>query len=211
MHPLDITNVTIAAGGDLPSGLFVDFNAGAGAGGAGQQEIYGEPDTAATTEDFVLQAVTDACVPAADIRVRVEVLRKLNNSPTNPGSNDNQTVCNNTVIPNISYTIGNALDADVVGITHRFGWKLPGSKYFVISGNVNVAGLTETTSYTYTITTTNNPGGPLVGPCTETSITGVITVRPEESLTLSPANGLEIQEVCYGEDIDSNCDKGSGR
>ena len=41
---VDITNVTIAAGGNLPSGLFVDFNAGAGPGGAGQLEIYGTPD-----------------------------------------------------------------------------------------------------------------------------------------------------------------------
>ena len=40
-----------------------------------------------------------------------------------------------------------------------------------------------------------------MGPCTETSITGVITVRPEESLTVSPANGAVIQQVCYGEDI----------
>ena len=61
--------------------------------------------------------------------------------------------------------------------------------------------MTETTSYTYTITTNNNAGGPLVGACSETSITGVITVRPEETLTVRPANGPVIQQVCYGEGI----------
>ena len=147
-----------------------------------------------------MQAVTDACVPAADIRVRIEVFGN-STIALDPGSNDNQTVCNNTVIPNISYTIGNALDADVVGLPTGLAGNFQAPSNFVISGNVNVAGLTETTSYTYTITTTNNPGGPLVGPCTETSITGVITVRPEESLTVSPANGPVIQQVCYGEDI----------
>ena len=64
----DITNVTIVSG-NLPSGLFSDFTPGAT---GGKFRIYGTPDTEAT-ELVVLRAVTDACVPAADIRVFIEV------------------------------------------------------------------------------------------------------------------------------------------
>ena len=40
-----------------------------------------------------------------------------------------------------------------------------------------------------------------MGPCGTSSITGVITVLPEESLTVLPANGAVTQQVCYGEDL----------
>ena len=56
------------------------------------------------------------------------------------GSNDNQTICNNTVIPNISYTIDNALDANIVGLPTGFFGNFQAPSNFVISGNVNVAG-----------------------------------------------------------------------
>ena len=58
-------------------------------------------------------------------------------------------------------------------------------------------------------TTINNPGGPLVGACATSTITGVITVRPEESLTIDPLSGSVTQgptiaqgAICYGDDID---------
>ena len=41
-----------------------------------------------------------------------------------------------------------------------------------------------------------------MGSCSETLITGVITVRPEESLTVSATSGALIQQVCYAEGID---------
>ena len=147
-----------------------------------------------------LRAITDACRPAEDVRVLIQVFG-ASTLTLDAGSNDNQTVCNNTALPPISYTVGNSLDANVVGLPDGLVGNFVAPNNFIISGNVNVPGLTETTSYTYTITTANNPGGPLVGPCGTSSITGVITVRPEESLTLRPANGAVTQQVCYGEDL----------
>jgi hypothetical protein len=197
---VDITNVTIAAGGNLPSGLFADFTPGAA---GGNFEIYGTPDTA-TTEDFVLQAVTDACVPAADIRVRIVVFPS-STITLDAGSDDNQTICNNTALTDISYTVVGALDASVAGLPNGLFGNFEGLNKFIISGTPDV-NITETTQYNYTITTSNNPGGTIVTPalasCAETTITGVVTVRPNESLTVSPApSGSTIQSVCYGEDI----------
>ena len=117
------------------------------------------------------------------------------------GSNDNQTICNNTAIAPVTYVVSNSLDATVVGLPDGLLGNFNAPNNFVISGIASVPGLTETTSYTYTITTTNNPGGPLVGACATTTITGMVTVRPEESLTVNPANGPVVQQVCYGEDI----------
>ncbi|MFL2598628.1 MAG: PKD domain-containing protein, partial [Flavobacteriaceae bacterium] len=192
---VDITNVTIAAGGNLPSGLFGDFTPGGG-GAVGQFRIYGTPDTA-TTEDIVLQAITDACVPAADIRVRIVVFP--NSTITlDGGSNDNQTVCNNTALTNISYTLVGALDATIAGLPDGLVGNTQAPNKFIISGTPSV-NISETTSYTYTITTTSNPGGPLVGACAETTITGVVTVRPDESLTVT--SGAIAQQVCFGENI----------
>ena len=197
---VDITNVTIAAGGNLPSGLFADFTPGVA---GGNFEIYGTPDTA-TTEDLVLQAVTDACVPAADIRVRIVVFPS-STITLDAGSDDNQVICNNTPLANISYTVGGALDASVAGLPNGLVGNFEAPNKFIISGTPNV-NITETTQYNYTITTTNNPGGTIVTPalasCAETTITGVVTVRPNESLTVSPApSGATIQSVCYGENI----------
>jgi len=192
---VDITNVAIAAGGNLPSGLSGDFTPGVG-GAVGQYRIYGTPDTA-TTEDIVLQAITDACTPAADIRVRIVVFP--NSTITlDAGSNDNQTVCNNTALTNISYTLVGALDATIAGLPNGLVGNTQAPNKFIISGTPSV-NISETTSYTYTITTTSNPGGPLVGTCSETTITGVVTVRPDESLTVT--SGAIAQQVCFGVNI----------
>ncbi|MGA0317018.1 MAG: PKD domain-containing protein [Flavobacteriaceae bacterium] len=198
---VDVTNVAIASG-NLPSGLFTDFTPNARAGGIGELRIYGTPDNTALTQDLVLEAITDACVPAADIRVRIQVFQN-SSIDLDPGSDDNQIVCNNAALPaNISYTIEGALDATVTGLPNGLVGNFQAPNKFVISGDLDVAGLTTTTIYTYTVSTTNNPGGALVGPCSETSITGNITVRPEESLSVNPLpDGSVTQQVCYGEDI----------
>ena len=59
---VDITNVTIAAGGNLPSGLFGDFTPGVGGLKVNLEYMAHQIQQ---SQNFVLQAVTDACVPAA--------------------------------------------------------------------------------------------------------------------------------------------------
>ena len=105
----------------------------------------------------------------------------------------------------MSYTVTGALDASVIDLPNGVEGNFVAPNKYVISGTPNV-NITETTSYTFTITTSDNPGGSIAGvasltSCTETSITGVITVLPSESLTVSVTSGAVVQEVCFGEDI----------
>ena len=195
----DITNVSVAAGGNLPSGIFGDWNPA-----TSSFRIHGTPDTA-TSEDIVLNAVTDACVQPANVRVKIVVLPASTIQLDPIGGSDNQIICNNTPLTSMSYTVTGALDASVIDLPNGVEGNFVAPNKYVISGTPNV-NITETTSYTFTITTSDNPGGSIAGvasltSCTETSITGVITVLPSESLTVSVTSGAVVQEVCFGEDI----------
>ncbi len=96
-----------------------------------------------------------------------------------PGT-DAQTVCSNTAIDNIVYSVGNgnasgpSVTGLPAGVTSLFG----GDK-LTISGTPTVAG-----TYTYTITTTG---------CAPVSVTGTITV---ESQTISLSSGSKSPTVC---------------
>ena len=118
----------------------------------------------------------------------------------------NQTVCSGTPLTDIEFRIGGgARDVNVSGTLFTAGG-------FTRAGNVVVNDpsnpqnseiygvapvVASTTTFTYEITTINqcNPG------TNEISYAGVITVLPEESLTVRPANGAVTQQVCYGEDL----------
>ena len=196
-----ISTVALAAGSVLPSGLIGNWNPVTNI-----YTINGTPDTA-TDVTLTLEATTYGplvapCSPADDIRVRI-VVYSTSTIALDPGNNSDQTVCTNTALTNINYTFGSgARGASVVGLPPGLRGDVTGPTSFVISG-IPTTALTETTSYTYTITTTGNVSSTsIVGnPCSEVSVTGVITVLPEESLTHDPASGALIQDVCYGGDI----------
>ena len=98
--------------------------------------------------------------------------------------NDNQTVCINTPIANIQYTIGGqgggatitGLPSGVTGVYN--------SGLFIISGTPTVSG-----TFNYTITTS----GAL---CTPATAMGSITVTPAAALTLTSGNNT--QTICTG-------------
>ena len=96
-----------------------------------------------------------------------------------------QTLCVNSAISNIIYTIGGTATGATVsglppGVTGTYN-----SGLFVIKGTpTSAAG----SPYTYTVTTS--------GSCNPVSTTGIITVTPAATLTLISAAGTDSQSVC---------------
>ena len=71
------------------------------------------------------------------------------------------------------------------GITSAFAGGV-----LTISGVPSVTLLTET-EFTYTISTSGNSGG-----CTESSTTGIISVAPEQVITLVSSPSIADQDIC---------------
>ena len=210
-----IANIGLGAASDpLPSGLSGNWDPV-----ANSYIISGTPDTP-TTANLILEAITlapnAACTPADDIRVRI-VVWPTSTISLNAGSNDNQTICTNTALTNIVYTVGGGAQGATIEYSVAGGAPIAGlpagligvfnaPNTFTISGNPTTA-ITETQVYNYTITTTGNTAGatilgPPAGSCLpEATITGAITVLPEESLTHNAATGALTQDVCYGANI----------
>ena len=197
-----IANIGLGAASDaLPSGLSGNWDPV-----ANSYIISGTPDTP-TTANLILEAITlapnAACTPADDIRVRI-VVWPTSTIFINAGSNDNQTICTNTALTDIIYTIGGgAQGATVAGLPAGLRGVFNAPNTFTISGNPSTA-ITETQVYNYTITTTGNTAGATIpgGSCApEATITGTVTVLPEESLTHNAATGALTQDVCYGANI----------
>ena len=103
-------------------------------------------------------------------------------------ANNMQTVCINSPIANIQYTVGAPANNASVNISPA-GSGLTGSYaggLFVISGTPTAAG-----TFNYTVTTTG-------ASCTSATATGTITVTPAASLTLTSAPSTNPQTVCKG-------------
>ncbi|MGQ0737801.1 MAG: PKD domain-containing protein, partial [Bacteroidota bacterium] len=99
-----------------------------------------------------------------------------------PGT-DNQTVCINTPIINITYAVGGSSNGGSVtglpaGVTGTYAGGV-----ITITGTPTVAG-----TFNYTVNTT--------GPCVNPSTTGTITVTPDGTVTLTSAPGTDNQTLC---------------
>jgi gliding motility-associated-like protein len=106
------------------------------------------------------------------------------------GANNTQTVCINTPITDIVYTLsGGANNANVAGLP-------AGLNYTVAAGILTIFGSPTTTvgsPFTYTITTTGND-------CIVQTRIGSITVQPDHTIVL--ASGNTNQSVCVNTPID---------
>ena len=101
-----------------------------------------------------------------------------------------QSLCINTAIAPITYTIGGGgTGAGVAGLPAGVtGSYLAG--VFTISGTPTVAG-----TFNYTVTTT--------GTCVQTTALGSITVNPDATIALSSAAGTDAQSLCINVPITS--------
>jgi hypothetical protein len=103
-------------------------------------------------------------------------------------ANNNQTVCVNSSITDISYAVGGSATGAMVtglpaGVTGTFS-----SGIFTISGNP-----TETGAFSYTVTTTGTPSG-----CSEATATGTITVNALPTAAISDNNS----PLCAGDNAE---------
>jgi len=104
-----------------------------------------------------------------------------------PGT-DNQTVCINTPITNITYAVtlssnGGSVSGLPAGVVGNFAGGV-----ITISGTPTVSGV-----FNYTVTTT--------GPCVNPTATGTITVTADGTVTLTSAAGTDNQTVCINTPI----------
>ena len=113
-----------------------------------------------------------------------------NASLTSGVNSNNQTVCNNIPIANITYSTSGTTGVSITG--------LPGGVSGAWSANViTISGTPTPTSgnFTYTIT--------LTGDCGTITRTGTITIQPTNTLTLSSGAGTNSQTVCISSAINA--------
>jgi gliding motility-associated-like protein len=186
------TNATIIFTPPLP-GVSGAYNAA-----AKRFTITGAPNpviTVPTTYNYTVTA-TGLCLPSSvggtgSITVNPDHTLTL----TSAGPTTNQTVCENVGITDITYTVaGGANNASVTftpsapaGIT---GVYTAATNEFKISGTPT--GITTTTIYNYTVTTTGNS-------CIVAAKTGSITVKADGDISWT--SGLTTQEVCRNVNI----------
>ena len=101
---------------------------------------------------------------------------------TSASGTDNQTVCTNTAILDITYMTVNATGAAVSGLPNG----VTGSWAADI---VTISGIpTDIGSFSYTVT--------LTGGCGTVSTVGTITMAPDNTITLTSAAGSDNQSIC---------------
>jgi gliding motility-associated-like protein len=107
---------------------------------------------------------------------------------TSGPATESQTLCINTPISPISYSIsGGATGGGVTGLPTGVNLIFSGG-VFTISGTPSITG-----SFTYTLTTT--------GTCTQTTTSGTINVNPNASIALTSGIGSNIKTTCVNSSI----------
>ena len=181
-----ITNITYSIGGTgtgasvsgLPAGVTGTFASGA-------FTISGTP-TVAGTFTYIVTTI-GGCAPASNLNGNITITPLPTLALTSAASTTNQSICINTSISNINYSIGGSgTGASIIGlptgVTSNFA-----SGVFTISGIPSVAG-----TFSYTVTTT---GGCAPAP----SLSGSISVKPLPTVTATPSS----QTICSGNAINT--------
>ncbi len=181
-----ITNITYAVGGSGTGGTVTGLPAGVtGTYAGGVITITGTPSASGTFNYTV--TTTGPCVkPTASGTITVTPDATLN--LTSAAGTDNQTLCINTLLTNITYSVGGSGNGGTVsglpaGVTGIYA-----GGTVIISGAPTVAG-----TFNYSVVTT--------GPCVNRTLTGTITVTPDATLNLTSAAGTPTQTVCINNPI----------
>ncbi len=141
---------------------------------------------------YTLSSAQDACgkiVPGLPKTATATVNANNTISRTSAVGTDNQTVCINTPITNITYATTGATGATITGLPTGVtgGWA---GNVVTISGTPSV---TAGSPYTYTIT--------LTGGCGTVTATGTIRVNPNNTIARTSAVGTDNQTVCINTPI----------
>ncbi|GAB2768195.1 hypothetical protein GCM10010465_11850 [Actinomadura fibrosa] len=159
-------------------------------GGNSLNGTYTLPSSIANSGGTIIIKITSIdpagpCDPKEDEMI----ITVLKNATISTPSNKDQTVCVNTPISNIAFTITDAgTGATVTGLPAGLNGNY-NSGIFTISGTP-----TESGNFTYTVNSTGN--------CStqQTAITGTITVNEDQKFTNDPTN--KSQEICINTAID---------
>jgi gliding motility-associated-like protein len=179
-------NITYAVGGSGTGGSVTGLPAGVtGTYAGGVITITGTPSVSGTFNYTVL--TTGPCVkPTAAGTITVTADATL--SLTSATSTDNQTVCINTPLLNITYAVGGTGTGGSVsglpaGVTGNYA-----AGVITITGTPSVSG-----TFIYGVTTT--------GPCFKPGTTGTITVTADATITLLSAPATTSQSLCLNATI----------
>jgi gliding motility-associated-like protein len=170
-----ITNATGATISGLPAGVTGSF--------AGGTFTISGTASATGTFNYTISTTGGCSVVTANGSITVNPNAAI--ALTSAAATNAQSVCVNTAISNITYSItGGGTGATVTGLPAGINGSFAGG-IFTISGTPTAAG-----AFNYTITTT--------GTCTQTTAIGSITVNPNATITLTSAAGTNAQTVCIG-------------
>ncbi|MFZ1451594.1 MAG: PKD domain-containing protein, partial [Ferruginibacter sp.] len=183
-----LVNITYAVGGTGTGGSVTGLPAGVtGVFAGGVITISGTPTTAGVFNYTVL--TTGPCViPTATGTITVTGDGTL--TLTSAAGTDNQSLCINVPITNITYSVGGTgTGGSVSGLP-------PGVTGVFAGGVITISGTPTSTAgspYIYTVTTT--------GPCVIPTTTGTLTVNPDASIVLTSAGPTTTQELCRNSTI----------
>jgi len=183
-----LSNITYALGGGATGASITSGSLPAGVTGtlnAGVFTISGIP-TAAGVFNYTITTTGPCTNVSASGTITVNANSTL--ILTSAAGTNAQTVCINTPLTSINYTIGGGATGATVGtlpagVTANFN-----AGVLTISGTPTVAG-----TFNYTVSTT--------GPCIQTSLSGTITVGSNSTLTLTSAAATTNQTVCISTGI----------
>ncbi|MDR9488632.1 MAG: hypothetical protein RI557_11305, partial [Salibacter sp.] len=167
------TGATGATFSGLPAGVTGNFS-------GGNITISGTP-TATGTFNYTI-TLTGGCGTVTETGT-IDVTPDNTISLTSAAGTDNQTVCENSAITNITYSTTGATGATFSGLPAGVTGNFSG-------GNITISGTpTATGTFNYTIT--------LTGGCGTVTETGTIQVTPAAS-----ADAGSDQTICEGETVD---------
>ncbi|MBI5857381.1 MAG: gliding motility-associated C-terminal domain-containing protein [Sphingobacteriales bacterium] len=187
-----ITSITYTLSGGATGATVTGLPAGVTSSVAGNVlTISGTPTTTAGSPfNYTITTTGNACV-TANANGTITVTPAQNIALTSAAQTANQTVCINSSITNITYSLsGGATNAVVTG--------LPSGVTGSVAGNVvTISGSPTTTTgspFSFTVTTSGNN-------CTPATLNGTITVNPDHAVTLSSAASTTNQTVCSDKPI----------
>jgi gliding motility-associated-like protein len=177
-----ISNITYLIGGSSTSATVTGLPAGVtGVYNAGVFTISGTP-TVSGVFNYTVTTVSPCTQVSLTGSITVNALPTI--TLTSLGSTSSQTVCANSAIENIVYTLGGSATSATLtgtlpaGVTGTFA-----AGVFTISGTPTATGV-----FNYTVTS--------VSPCTNVSLSGSISVNAAPTISLSSLPATTAQTVC---------------